>query len=213
MDHRQPAHGFPFAREKSRLGCRFPADEDYRLRLQEHALSVGRALAERGVVSRFAVDFLATRASADAAWDLHAIEINLRMGGTTHPFMALRFLTGGGLEDGTGTFLSPRGQEKHYLATDGLTSPAYRGLLPEDLMEILSSHGLHFRPSTETGVLFHMIGALSQYGRIGVTSFGNSAEEARELYDWAVEVLDRETGATRGGHMERIFDQVLPTME
>ncbi|MCA9752250.1 MAG: carboxylate-amine ligase [Gemmatimonadetes bacterium] len=195
------------------LGCRFPADEDYRLRLQEHALSVGRALAERGVVSRFAVDFLATRASADAAWDLHAIEINLRMGGTTHPFMALRFLTGGGLEDGTGTFLSPRGQEKHYLATDGLTSPAYRGLLPEDLMEILSSHGLHFRPSTETGVLFHMIGALSQYGRIGVTSFGNSAEEARELYDWAVEVLDRETGATRGGHMERIFDQVLPTME
>jgi hypothetical protein len=195
------------------LGCRFPAADDYRGRLQEAALKVGEVLAKRGVVSRFAVDFLATRAGPAEGWDLHAIEINLRMGGTTHPFMALRFLTGGEIEPETGRFRSSRGQLKHYVATDGLTSPAYRGLLPEDLMEILSSHGLHFRPATETGVLFHMIGALSEFGRVGVTCFGNSADEAEEIYRYAVEVLDRETGATEGGHMERMLEQPLPPME
>lgn len=195
------------------VGCRFPADGAYRLRLQAAARDVGRLLAERGVVSRFALDFLATRSGPAEPWDLHAIEINLRMGGTTHPFMALRFLTGGGLEEETGRFLSPRGQEKHYVATDGLVAPAYRGLLPEDLIEMVSSHGLHFRPSTETGVIFHMIGALSEFGRVGVTSFGNDADEARRIYEWTVQVLDRETGATRGGHMELMVEPSLPAME
>ncbi|MDQ2869692.1 MAG: carboxylate-amine ligase, partial [Acidobacteriota bacterium] len=62
------------------LGCRFPADEEYRLDVQETALAVGRTLAARGVVSRFGVDFLAVRRERGAAWELYAIEINLRMG-------------------------------------------------------------------------------------------------------------------------------------
>ncbi len=196
------------------LGCRFPADDDYRERLQEEALKVAKALAAKGVVSRLGVDFMATRAPGED-WKLFAIEINLRMGGTTHPFMALQFLTGGRLDARTGHFLSPRGQQKFYVATDGLHSPAYRGMLAEDLMEILSRHGLHFRPSTETGVLFHMIGALSEFGKVGVTCFGNSAEEADQIYRWTVETLDRETGAKRGagGRMETMHDQPLPRME
>jgi hypothetical protein len=82
-------------------------------------------------------------------------------------------------------------------------------------MEILSRHGLHFRPSTETGVLFHMIGALSEFGKVGVTCFGNSPEEADQIYRWTVETLDRETGAQSGagGRMETMHDQALPRME
>ena len=195
------------------LGCRFPADADYRLRLQEAAMRVGEVLAQKGVVSRLGVDFLAVRDGPDEEWRIRAIEINLRMGGTTHPFMALQFLTGGQFDADTGVFVSPRGQEKYYVATDGLTAPAYRGLLPEDLMEILSRHGLHYSPSTETGVLFHMIGAMSEFGKVGVTCFGNSPEEADKLYRYTVEVLDRETEASRPGHMETKLDHRLPNME
>ena len=196
------------------LGCRFPAHDDYRAILQEDALKVAGALAAKGVVSRLGVDFMVTRRPGQD-WQRHAIEINLRMGGTTHPFMALQFLTGGRLDVRTGQFVSPRGQRKFYVATDGLHSPAYKGLLAEDLMEILSRHGLHFRPSTETGVLFHMIGALSEFGKVGVTCFGNSPEEADQIYRWTVETLDRETGAQSGsgGRMETMHDQALPRME
>jgi PGM1 C-terminal domain len=194
------------------LGCRFPARDDYRLELQEATLRVAQALAARGVVSRLAVDFLAVRNPGEA-WRTCAIEINLRMGGTTHPFMALQFLTGGALHLPSGFFISQQGQRKFYVATDGLSSPWYRGLLPEDLMEIVSGHGLHYRPSTETGVLFHMIGALSEFGKVGVTCIGNSPEEADAIYRWTVEVLDRETGAKEGGHMQTMLDQTLPHME
>ncbi len=196
------------------LGCRFPAADDYRLRLHEEALRVARVLAAKGVVSRLGVDFMATR-NAGEEWSIHAIEINLRMGGTTHPFMALQFLTGGRLDPQSGHFLSPRGQNKFYVATDGLSAASYRGMLPEDLMEVLSRHGLHFRPSTETGVLFHMIGALSEFGKVGVTCFGNTADEADQIYRWTVETLDRETGAgdASGGKMETMLDHALPRME
>ena len=41
---------------------------------------------------------------------------------------------------------------------------------------------LHYSHGTETGALFHMIGALSQYGKLGLTAIGNSREEADAIY-------------------------------
>ena len=38
-----------------------------------------------------------------------------------------------------------------------------------------------------------MIGALSQYGKVGLTAIGNSAEQADRIYSDALVVLDRET--------------------
>lgn len=197
------------------LGCTFPADGEYRTLIQERAARIGEVLSRYGVMSRFGIDFLVTR-SPGQPWQAHAIEINLRMGGTTPPFMALEFLTGGHLDFESGHFLiPPTGRRKYYYATDNLKSPAYVGLLPEDFLEILTLHGLHFRHSTDTGVLFYMIGALSQFGKVGVTCIGDSREEAKALYDQAVQVLDRETGADRHlpGHMEPLLDAVLSPME
>ena len=175
------------------LGCRFPASEDYRIAVQNAGIRVGNALAARGVVSRFGVDFVAVRQNGREPWDLYAIEINLRIGGTTHPFLALQFLTGGRLDPESGLFLSPRGLPKYYRNTDNLRSAAYRGTSPEDLIEITTANRLHFDHSTESGALFHMIGALSQFGKLGLTAIGNSHEEAHEIQERAIAVLDRET--------------------
>ena len=82
------------------------------------------------------------------------------MGGTTHPYLALQFLTGGALDPDTGLFFSPTGNHKYYRATDNLHSERYRGLLPEDLMDILTINKLHYSYRTESGVLFHLIGAV-----------------------------------------------------
>lgn len=196
------------------LGCRFPASPEYREIIQSEAIRVAQVLGEQGVVSRFAVDFVVLRNPGEE-WKAYAIEINLRMGGTTHPFQALEFLTGGRLEGPTGVFRSVRGTPKYYFSTDNLMSPAYAGLLPEDLFEILAQHGIGFHPATERGVLFHMIGALSQFGKIGVTCIADSPNEADELYDWTRQVLDRETGASSEGKGQLVpmFDHRLPSME
>jgi hypothetical protein len=174
-------------------GCRFPAAEPYRRAAQDAARSIGAVLARRGVVSRFGVDFFAGRDPNDAGWKLYALEINLRIGGTTHPFLALQFLTGGRLDPASGHFISPGGRPRFYRSTDNLRSPAYRGLAPDDLIDIMTIHRLHYSHATETGALFHMIGALSQHGKVGLTAIGGSPEEADRIYENAIAVLDRET--------------------
>jgi hypothetical protein len=179
------------------LGCSFPAREDYRQRILEAAMRIGEVLVPHGVVSRFAIDFLLWRGDPAAEWNMAALEINLRMGGTTHPYLALQFLTGGQLDRESGLFYSPTGLAKYYRATDNLRSDAYRGLLPEDVIDILTENHLHYSHSTDSGVLFHLIGAVSEFGKLGLTAIGNSREEADSLYFKTLEVLDRETAYGR----------------
>ena len=174
------------------LGGRFPAADGYRAAIQQAGREIGRVLAAHGVVSRFAVDFFARRKDG-AAWEIFALEINLRIGGTTHPFLALKFLTGGRLDPETGMFLSPRGNPKFYRSTDNLKSESYRGLCPEDLIDITTVNRLHYDHASESGVLFHMLGALSQYGKAGMTAIGNSPAEVDRAYFQALEILERES--------------------
>jgi len=175
------------------LGCRFPARDDYRLAISDMAARVGDVLAASGVVSRFGVDFLAVRAEPGGPWALLALEVNLRLLGTTHPFLALSFLTGGHLDAASGHFLSLGGRPKFYRATDNLRSDRYRTLVPEDLIDIVTDNRLHYSHRTESGVLFHLIGALSEFGKLGVTAIANNAEEADALYAHTLQVLDNET--------------------
>ncbi|HEX9148129.1 MAG TPA: peptide ligase PGM1-related protein [Thermoanaerobaculia bacterium] len=188
------------------LGCRFPADDGYRRQIQDAGRRVGEVLAARGVVSRLAIDFVVRRGPGSTEWKPFAIEINLRVGGTTHPFLALEFLTGGQLDPETGLFHSPSGLAKYYRSTDNLKSDAYRGLSPEDLLDITTINHLHYSHGTETGVLFHMIGAVSQFGKLGITVIGNSHEQVNVVYQRAIAVLDRET--EYGRHSTRAQEEV-----
>jgi len=191
---------------QSYLGCRFPADEAYRVLLQQEALKIAAVLANKGVLGRFAIDFLVGRDAA-GDWQAHAIEINLRMGGTTPPYHALEFLTGGQLDPATGLFRGEDGKAKYYSATDNLRSTAYRGLLPEDLFEIIARRRLGFRHADGTGVLFHMIGALSQYGKIGMTCIADSPEAAQQLFEDTTNALDAEIDGHAHGMQAPLLDR------
>ncbi len=163
----------------------------------------GEVLARLGAVSRFGVDFLAWRNAPHEAWRITALEINLRLVGTTHPFLALRFLTGGNLDPVSGQFLSLSGRPKHYRATDNLCSDIYRGMLPEDLIDIVSLNGLHYSHRTESGVLFYMIGAVSEFGKLGLTVIGNDRDEADAIYERTIDVLRVEATL---GHLPSGFE-------
>jgi hypothetical protein len=176
------------------LGCTFPADEHYCLEIQEDGLKAARILAERGVCGRFAIDFLSVLEGSE--WHHYAIEINLRRGGTTHPFMMLEFLTEGCYEPSTGQFLTPAGQPRCYYASDNLESKNYRGLTPADLVDIAVLNRLHFDGAVQKGVVFHLIGALSEFGKLGILCIAPSHEEAETLYRRTTEVLDRESAPT-----------------
>jgi hypothetical protein len=170
------------------LGCTFPADDRYREGIHDAGQRIADVLAAKGVLGRFGVDFVSVREGD--GWRHAAIEINLRKGGTTHPYDMLEFLTDGTYDDATGLYRTPSGQPLYYLASDNLVSERYRGLIPRDLVDIVVEHRLHFHGGMQEGVVFHLIGALSEFGKLGVLCIGASPERARALYDETVHVLD-----------------------
>ncbi len=175
------------------LGCRFPADPAYAADIQALGLSAGEALAQKGVTGRFGIDFLSVRTAT--GWDHRAIEVNLRKGGTTHPFLTLQFLTDGHYDGETATYRTAQGQPACYTATDNLVSEAYRGLTPHDLIDIAVMNGLHWNAAASQGVAFHLLGATSECGKLGATCIAPTHEAADMLLDRTRAVLDRECGA------------------
>ncbi|MEO5710393.1 MAG: peptide ligase PGM1-related protein [Nocardioidaceae bacterium] len=176
---------------QSYLGCSFPADPGYSRLIVPPAMAIGRHLAEQGVIGRFAVDFVVVR-DLTGAWTPYAIELNLRKGGTTHPFLTLQFLTDGRYDGDRGLFLTPDGRSKHLVATDHLEHPALRALTAEDLFDLVADHGLHFDHARATGVVFHMFSALTEEGRLGLTAVADTAEAARAMFDRASDLVVQE---------------------
>jgi hypothetical protein len=173
-------------------GCTFPAADAYRLDIQAAGSLVAKDLAARGVKGRFGIDFVSVP-QPDGSWEHMAIEVNLRKGGTTHPFLSLKFLTSGELDLDDGLFYAPSGKPKYYFATDTMQRDNYKGLLAEDLVDISVYNGLHFHSPTERGVVFHLIGALSEFGKLGLVAIGDNAKQARFLYKQTLQVLDDAT--------------------
>jgi hypothetical protein len=173
------------------LGCTFPASDEYRMEIQESGLRVAQELAKHGVIGRFGIDYVSVREGD--GWKHYAIEVNLRKGGTTHPFLTLKFLTAGTYIQEDGLFYAPSGKPKYYFATDTVQSDRYRGLLPQDLVDISVFHQLHFHGPSERGVVFHLIGALSEFGKLGIVAIGDNLQQARFLYRHTLQVLDAET--------------------
>src|SRR5437763_7800301 len=156
---------------QSYLGCVFPADSAYAPLITREAAKVGNRLAKEGVIGRFALDFVVVR--SNGKWDPYAIEINLRKGGTTHPFLTLQFLTDGTYDPDTAIFTAPSGQQKFFVASDHVESPHYRTLTPDALFDIVVRYNVHFAQTRQTGVVFHMIRATGERGREGRTRDGN----------------------------------------
>ena len=173
------------------LGCVFPADAAYAASIAEPAMVIGRHLATLGVLGRFAVDFVVVQDDS-GTWTPYAIELNLRKGGTTHPFLTLQFLTDGTYDGAGGVFLTPSGSKKYLVATDHLEDDRLKGLTVPELFDIVVNHGLHFDQARRTGVVFHMISCLTECGRIGLTAVGDSPEDARRIYEEAQAVLLQE---------------------
>jgi hypothetical protein len=175
------------------VGCRFPADPSYAPQITAEAAKIGARLATEGVLGRFALDFVTVK--KNGGWHPYAIEVNLRKGGTTHPFLTLQFLTDGTYDPERAVFTAPSGREKHFVASDHVENPAYRGLTPDDLFDIVARRGLHFDHARQTGVVFHMMAALAEEGWVGMTAVADSAAEADEAYSRAIAVLDEEASS------------------
>lgn len=172
------------------LGSSFPANSEYTVAIAAMAKEVAAEMLRLGVLGRFSIDFISVKEAS--GWMHYAIEINLRKGGTTHPFIMLQFLTSGSFDWQKGCYTMPDGQNRFYYASDNVVSDKYKGLTPYDLMDIAMCNRIQYDSARQTGVMFHMIGALSQYGKLGMVCIGKTPEEAKDFYFKTIDILDKE---------------------
>ncbi len=169
------------------LGCRFPAAPGYAPELADHAEAIGRAYAERGAMGRLAIDFVAARGAGDGAWRVYAIEVNLRKGGTTHPYAVLRNLVPGRYDPAAGVWIADRdGRERCYSASDNVVDERWVGVAPSRVIDAVARAGLQFDPDAGTGVVLHMLAGLAIDGRFGLTAIGRTSTEAAAMHEQVV---------------------------
>lgn len=178
------------------VASRMPAAPRVAKKLAEAGLRVGERLAELGVVGRFDVDFLASPRGGERLDRLYALDINLRKGHTTLPIRTLQALSGGHYDAEAGVFRGGSGKVLCYRTSDHFGAGMLHGLLPRDLLEIITSAGLHYSSATGTGALFHMLGAMSQRGKTGITCIAHSHAQADEIS----ETVLKELMTRRGGY-------------
>jgi hypothetical protein len=162
-------------------GCAFPADAAYARDITAMAAAVGRELAALGVVGRCAVDFVTTR-GRDGRWHSYGIELNLRKGGTTHPYVLLGQLVGGAYDATSAKYVAADGAPKHYVATDHLDVAV--GSLDASALARLATRHLPFDHVRGSGIVLHMLSSAAA-GRIGFTAIADTARAAQRLYDHA----------------------------
>jgi hypothetical protein len=169
-------------------GCRFPADPSYAPAISALARRTAQRLADMGVIGPLAIDFIVSRGER-GGWQPFALEVNLRMGGTTHPYQALAALTGGSYDPQSVSFTTPRGHRRHYLASDHLEIPQLPMLGHAGLIARSRQENLRFDHKQERGTLFHMLSSIEPLARVGITAIADSPDSADALYEHVSTVL------------------------
>jgi hypothetical protein len=162
-------------------GCRFPADPAYAPTVSALARRIAERLADTGVIGPLAVDFLVTR-EQNNGWQPFALELNLRMSGTTHPYQTLARLTHGSYDPQTASFTTRQGHSRHYVATDHLETPQLQVLGHAGLLARAARQDLRFDHTHGHGVVFHMLSSIEPLATVGVTAIADSPERADDLY-------------------------------
>jgi hypothetical protein len=169
-------------------GCLFPAAEDYRSLIIDYGVKVGRRLAEIGVRGGdFGVDFVAARAQG-GGWRLLGCELNLRTTATKHGFLMATSLLGALPNEAGRIFVD--GAERVYHATDGIIDSRYLGLHPSQLIAAVRESGLGYDHDRKTGVVLHMMSAVTHFGKFGAVGIGEDQAQAAALIRGLRDLID-----------------------
>jgi hypothetical protein len=93
-----------------------------------------------------------------------------------------RLATQGAYDTGTGQLLAG-GQSRAYVASDNLKAASLVGRTPAEIITEVRRRGWAFDPERGTGATLHLLGALREHGKMGVTCIAPTMNEAEELYD------------------------------
>ena len=160
------------------LGCAFPALPDHRKLIIKEAKKVSAWMARKGMIGHFGIDFIAMKNKQEDKPKVYPIEINLRKGGTTHPFRIAYYLTRSKYNKLDGILYNGK-TPIYYISRDFIVDEKYKKFEPNELIELVQNSKINFNKNTKKGVLVFMSGTIREYGRFGAICIGHSPEDAQ----------------------------------
>lgn len=171
------------------LGCSFPSLPSHRKLITSEAKKVADWMAKKGMIGHFGIDFIVVKNENSNKIKTYPIEINLRKGGTTHPFRIAYYLTRARYNNKEGLLKCGK-VPIHYLAMDLIESDKYCGSDPMKLVRLVRKSKISFNENTKKGALVYMPGLVQKYGKFGAICIGHSDEEAKILYNKMIKLIN-----------------------
>lgn len=166
------------------LGCHFPCKSSYREKIMYYTRRVGQVLAKKGVLGFFGVDYVVSEEK------IYAIEINIRQGGTTHPFQMTSKITNSHLCPETHVLRDVNQQPYCYRSFDNYTHPGLSEVTADILLTYMRAENLLFSQEKKSGVVFYLLNALDEYNKLGFVCIGHNQAEINELYEATIKALE-----------------------
>ncbi|KAJ3210059.1 hypothetical protein HK099_008361 [Clydaea vesicula] len=184
------------------IGCSFPCLQIYREVLETAGEKVGKFLMEKGISDYFSVDFMCDPPLNDnEGWDIKALEINLRMTGTTNPFLLSAHLIQHSLEinnfntvSNTDFDLKNLIKENFcYISVEQNYNENFKHLTIKDLTEIFKVNSrFGWNPETKKGCILFKFGGISELGCFGLTCISSNIEDCKEIFTLALKFVEFE---------------------
>ncbi|MFA4995652.1 MAG: ATP-grasp domain-containing protein [Patescibacteria group bacterium] len=171
------------------LGCTFPSLTSHRKLIIKEGNKIAEWMAKKGIIGNFAIDFVVVHPEGSKNPIVYPIEINLRKGGTTHPFRIAFFLTGAKYNKNRGILHCGK-VLIHYLSMDIIESEKYKKIKPMKLIELVHNSKISFNKNTKKGALVYMPGMVKEFGRFGAICIGHSDSEAKRIYNKMIKLIE-----------------------
>lgn len=162
------------------LGSKFPANNVYRQKLTKETKKIGKVLAEKGVIGPFGVDFLLV--DNEERVNLYAIEINIRAGGTTHPYFLTKKITKATYDEDKAILKTKDGREIYYQSNDNVISDKLKSRSSKQFLNYMHERKLIYSDIDKNGVAFHLLDAIYPFGKVGFTAISTSRQGVQDLF-------------------------------
>jgi hypothetical protein len=138
-------------------------------------------MAKKGMIGHFGIDFVVVKNKEEDKPKVYPIEINLRKGGTTHPYRIAHYLTRSKYNKLDGLLYNGK-TPIYYISRDFIVDEKYKKLDPKELINLVKNSKISFNKNTKEGVLIFMSGTIREYGRFGAICIGHSTAEAETYF-------------------------------
>ncbi len=141
----------------------------------DYAFKMGKTLASKGICGMFSADFMVVMNESNA--EIFLIEINLRKGGTTHPYQTALRITKSSFDHFSGYLIDESKNRIRYISNDNVVNSKLRNIKVESFLEAAAKANLLFDSGTNSGVIFHMLQAMPDFGKLGYTIIARSDQK------------------------------------